>query len=329
MVSGSTSGKSTSTQFQNFYTGVSCLNYLPNWCWLVSVYLCEVLYVITIGLIKISILLFYLQVFPTRSFRLRCWSVMGFVLASSFAFEIVTIFQCHPVSFAWNKDIHGTCINFNRVTWANAAFNILQDILIIVLPISEVRKLQLGRKKKIGLYIMFGLGSLWVTQKDFSSMLMTNFISQRLRVIHSSPLHSQKLRSYSRSNMGQRSNHFMDDDRSHHSDGLHLPTNHSSRIASHISTCVWFYSPTVINRHLSQRHWSISGTFQHFISEQILAISKVYVDFFFRGWRSSIHKKSQRLYSDYGIVEDQLEWICENLTGVNQVRRWFGWRNCI
>lgn len=127
------------------------------------VYLCEVLYVVTIALIKTSILLFYLQVFPLRSFRIQCWSVMGFCAVCSLVFTIVTIFQCHPLSYAWNKNIHGTCIDYNRAAWANAAFNILQELLILALPISEIRKLQLERKKKIGLYIMFGLGGLWVS----------------------------------------------------------------------------------------------------------------------------------------------------------------------
>jgi hypothetical protein len=125
------------------------------------VYLCEVFYVITFSLIKISILTFYLQVFPARSFRIQCWSVMVFCLISSFTFAVVTILQCHPVSYVWNKTLKdGKCINFNSVTWVNGAINIFQDLLIIALPISEVRKLQLERKKKIGLYIMFGLGGL-------------------------------------------------------------------------------------------------------------------------------------------------------------------------
>lgn len=127
----------------------------------VSVYLCEVFYVVTISLVKVSILTFYIQVFPARSFRIQCWIVMIFCVASAIAFTIVAIFQCHPLSYVWNKNLHGgKCINFNSATWANAAINIIQDLFIVALPISEVRKLQLGQKKKIGLWIMFGLGGL-------------------------------------------------------------------------------------------------------------------------------------------------------------------------
>jgi hypothetical protein len=86
---------------------------------------------------------------------------MMFCVAGSFAFTVVSIFQCRPLSYVWNKNLHGgKCIDFNSATWANGAINILQDLIIIALPIPEVRKLQLGRKKKIGLYIMFGLGGL-------------------------------------------------------------------------------------------------------------------------------------------------------------------------
>jgi hypothetical protein len=86
---------------------------------------------------------------------------MIFCATSGFAFLIVTIFQCHPVSYVWNKDLHnGKCVNFNSATWANAGINIFQDILIVGLPISEVRGLKLGQRQKIGLYAMFGLGGL-------------------------------------------------------------------------------------------------------------------------------------------------------------------------
>lgn len=122
-------------------------------------YLCEVFYVITISLIKLSVMTFYLQVFPTRSFRIQCWAVMAFCVASAFAFLLVTIFQCHPISYVWNKNIRGgKCVNFNLATWVNGGVNILQDILIVGLPISEVRTLKLGRRQKVGLYAMFGLG---------------------------------------------------------------------------------------------------------------------------------------------------------------------------
>lgn len=86
---------------------------------------------------------------------------MTFVVASATTFTLVTVFQCTPVRRAWQLDLPGKCINYNAVGWANAGLNIFQDILIVVLPIGELRSLQISSKKKIGLYAMFGVGSLY------------------------------------------------------------------------------------------------------------------------------------------------------------------------
>lgn len=114
----------------------------------------------TIGLIKVSLLFFYLRVFPKKSFRIACWITMAFCAASGIAFALVTIFQCHPIIYVWRKDLRGKCVNYNSAAWANAVINILQDIIIILLPMNELRHLQLNGRKKIGMYAMFGVGSL-------------------------------------------------------------------------------------------------------------------------------------------------------------------------
>jgi hypothetical protein len=85
---------------------------------------------------------------------------MGFCTTSAVAFTLVTIFQCQPIQFVWKKDNGGKCVNYNAGAFANAGVNIIQDILILVIPIPEVRHLQLTRKKKIGMYAMFSMGGL-------------------------------------------------------------------------------------------------------------------------------------------------------------------------
>ena len=118
----------------------------------------------TIGIIKVSILFFYLRVFPRRYFRIQCWLVLGFCLITTVVFALVSVFQCQPVSYVWNKDVRpGKCLNYNTVAWFHAGMNILQDIIIVVLPIQELRTLQLSFRKRLGLYAMFGVGSMLVT----------------------------------------------------------------------------------------------------------------------------------------------------------------------
>ena len=127
-----------------------------------AVYIDENIYLLTIGLVKISILFFYLRVFPKKSFRLLCWLMVAFCTANMLAFVLVTIFQCRPISFAWAKTSlrEGSCLNYNAAAWVNAGVNILQDFLIVVLPLQELRSLQLSKSKKLGVYTMFGIGSL-------------------------------------------------------------------------------------------------------------------------------------------------------------------------
>jgi hypothetical protein len=73
--------------------------------------------------------------------------MIGYCVASTLAFLIVTTFQCHPIEFVWNKDLKGgKCVNYNAVAWANAAINIQQDILIFLLPVNALRRLQLNLK---------------------------------------------------------------------------------------------------------------------------------------------------------------------------------------
>ena len=118
-------------------------------------------YVVTNGLLKISILMLYLEIFPEKKFRIRCWLVILFLAMSTTAFTLASIFQCHPITRAFIKDsgTPGYCFNYNALSWSHAAVNILQDFLIILLPISELRRLHLDWTKKLGVIFMFGLWS--------------------------------------------------------------------------------------------------------------------------------------------------------------------------
>jgi hypothetical protein len=98
--------------------------------------------------------------------------MITYCVASTIVFVLVTIFQCKPIEHVWNKDLQGgRCVNYNAVAWANAAINIQQDILIIILPINALRRLHLCLKKKIGMYAMFGVGSLCVSLSCFLILL--------------------------------------------------------------------------------------------------------------------------------------------------------------
>jgi len=87
-------------------------------------YVNEILYIITLPLIKVSIIFTYLRIFPEMSFRWLAFAAIGLNIAYVIAFLIVTVLQCQPISFAWNrwdKEHEGTCMDLNAQVMAAAA----------------------------------------------------------------------------------------------------------------------------------------------------------------------------------------------------------------
>lgn len=118
-------------------------------------------YVISNGLIKLSILAFYLRIFAvSQRLCVLCWINIVFCAALMVCFVFVIIFQCTPVSNAWKLAPQGYCVNFNAATWSYSGVNVLQDVIVIVLPITQVIALQMSLRKKIGVIMIFVLGGL-------------------------------------------------------------------------------------------------------------------------------------------------------------------------
>lgn len=121
------------------------------------------MYMIALGLTKISIVGFYLRVFPHENFRKICWATIGVCVVYIPAFALATIFHCTPVSYTWEGwrgETEGKCFDFNKFTWAHAVVNIILDIFIMVLPLKKVWQLNMSVKKRAMLVMMFCVGLL-------------------------------------------------------------------------------------------------------------------------------------------------------------------------
>ena len=118
---------------------------------------------------KISILLLYIRLFVKRWFIRTCWAWIGIISAFTIGTVFSSIFQCSPVAYAFNKTILGTCIDMTAFWFANAAFNILSDLVIIALPVPVISKLQLPLRSKIALCGLFAVGILYVPIHPFIS----------------------------------------------------------------------------------------------------------------------------------------------------------------
>ncbi|KAJ4299262.1 hypothetical protein N0V90_004506 [Kalmusia sp. IMI 367209] len=140
-------------------------------------YFDEALYLSSIALTKISILLFYLRIFPNPRFRRLVYVVIAYCVGYVLGTVLALIFQCKPLNLAWTRwdgEHPGKCFNLNLLGWMTAALNIVGDVMVICLPLHELSKLAMGRRKKAGIMLMF-LGGGFVT---IVSMLRLKYMIQ-------------------------------------------------------------------------------------------------------------------------------------------------------
>ncbi|RMY78999.1 hypothetical protein D0863_00312 [Hortaea werneckii] len=117
-------------------------------------------YYLALGAAKCSIILQYLRIFPHNKFRLACYillAVIGVYTAWTF---FSSLLACIPVASFWDKSIEGHCLARLPVWFTNAALNIVTDIATVVIPLPVLKGLQLPKRQKIALMIVFGLGGI-------------------------------------------------------------------------------------------------------------------------------------------------------------------------
>ncbi|CAN9310169.1 unnamed protein product [Alternaria alternata] len=125
-------------------------------------YALEVLYFIQIALLKLTLLFFFLRIFPKPMIRRLLWATVAFNCLNGVAFTFAAIFQCRPISFywtKWDKEGSGQCIDINGLAWTNAIISIVLDIWMLALPLFEVFNLQLSWRKKLSVAVMFCVGT--------------------------------------------------------------------------------------------------------------------------------------------------------------------------
>lgn len=121
----------------------------------------EILYLIVVPATKISIILFYLRIFPSKKMRLWSYALIAVNIAYFIAFETVTVFQCTPIEGAWmHWDRSWNCRDVNLQAWVAAVVCIVLDVATIALPMPNLWKLNMSITKKIHIMLMFSVGVL-------------------------------------------------------------------------------------------------------------------------------------------------------------------------
>ncbi len=66
-------------------------------------YIMEILYFIQVAVLKMSLLFFFLRIFPSPPVRRVLWATVAFNVVYCVAFTCVAVFQCRPIDFYWTK----------------------------------------------------------------------------------------------------------------------------------------------------------------------------------------------------------------------------------
>ncbi|KAF5688041.1 integral membrane protein [Fusarium circinatum] len=149
----------------------------------------EVLYLTALVLVKAAILCFFLRIFPDHKFRIVVKCTMVFNALIWVGFFIFVFFQIQPFSLFWNgwqqKKGHLILTGFTNFTLPLAGINLVLDVWMLILPMTQLWGMGLKLKKKLGVISMFSVGIfLTIVAAIRVRELVAFLLSQDLTVAH-------------------------------------------------------------------------------------------------------------------------------------------------
>lgn len=123
--------------------------------------------------VKVSIVLMYLRLNPEKVFRYIAWLIIAFDITYSSISVLVATVGCQPIAGGWDITIPSTCVNKKAYYYAQAVFNIVSDFCTLALPVRMCWRLQMHRRQRILLVLLFTVGSLLVPFNAIPSAPLT------------------------------------------------------------------------------------------------------------------------------------------------------------
>ncbi|KAF2470654.1 uncharacterized protein BDR25DRAFT_261751 [Lindgomyces ingoldianus] len=121
----------------------------------------EVFYYTVHFVIKMAFLFFYLRLSPNKFFRGLVYAGMGLNASIFITNILMACFQCLPFDEILHPGTHpdAVCINKLVLLIVPSILNILEDLYILILPISTVWNLQMSLRRKIAVLCVIGFGA--------------------------------------------------------------------------------------------------------------------------------------------------------------------------
>ena len=130
--------------------------------WFKIEYAFEFFYMLGMGTVKVSIILFLWRIFPIRQFRMVLKGALVFVLSLTGSCLLVSMLQCIPIHDFWDTyagRLHGgRCINVTTYFMVVGGINTFTDFALLALPIPLLWRLKTGLLQKLVLTGVFTMG---------------------------------------------------------------------------------------------------------------------------------------------------------------------------
>ncbi|KAF1846663.1 uncharacterized protein K460DRAFT_356309 [Cucurbitaria berberidis CBS 394.84] len=123
-------------------------------------WLCYIAYCWAMIASKISIGLFLLRVTVSRIHRYIIYTAMGLTVLTGLLFFFVTLLQCSPISFFWNKGIKGHCLSIDVIialTFLYSGISVICDFTFAILPMFLVWGLNMSVRTRVVLIPVLGM----------------------------------------------------------------------------------------------------------------------------------------------------------------------------
>ena len=116
-------------------------------------------YATSIAASKISFLTFYWRIFQFTMIRLPIQVLLVVTVLWIIIRTCLTVLQCLPVRYIWDKTIDGSCaVDQSVFFFSSVLVHCILDIIILVLPTFPIFKMHLTRSKKLGVVGLFSSG---------------------------------------------------------------------------------------------------------------------------------------------------------------------------
>ncbi|OJJ53598.1 hypothetical protein ASPSYDRAFT_62178 [Aspergillus sydowii CBS 593.65] len=148
-----------------------------------SIYSTRIIYVLSLGFVKVSLLIFYLRLDHRRYMKWIVYALQFVVVGLTIASVFILAFSCYPPAKFWDLtgEAEGHCMDpdSQQVFYeANGILNIITDICIYLAPIPMLWGVRISNRRKGALFGVFGLGILSIAagcvRYDFVKKLAHN-----------------------------------------------------------------------------------------------------------------------------------------------------------